>query len=105
QPQQVTNTLQALKEPQARLKKARERLEELLDKGYQDEASIFGLLGSTQKRLAEILWRAVSLSSSTSPTMVTEQQRAEHQDQARAALRSSRDLYWKAFHADWAQSW
>jgi len=105
QPQQVTDTLQALKEPQARLKKARERLEELLNKGYQDEASIYGLLASTQKRLAEILWRAVSPSSSTSPTTVTEDQRIEHQRQALAALRSAQDLYWKAFQADRAQSW
>jgi hypothetical protein len=105
QPQLVTDTLQALKEPQARLKKARERLEELLHKGYRDEASIYGLLGPTQKRLAEILWRSVSPSSSTSATTVTQQQREENEEQARAALRSSRDLYLKAFQSDWAQSW
>jgi hypothetical protein len=105
QPQQVTNTLQALREPQARLKKARERLEELLNKGYRDEASIYGLLASTQKRLAEILWRAVSPTSSTPAMTVTPDQRQEHQTEALAALRSSRGLYWKAFQADRAQSW
>jgi hypothetical protein len=105
QPQQVTNTFQALKEPQARLKKARERLEELLHKGYEDEASIYGLLASTQKRLAEILWRAVSPTSSASAKTFTANQINENQEQALTALRSSRDLYWKAFQADRAQSW
>jgi hypothetical protein len=104
---QITDSLQQLKGPQARLKKARERLEELLHKGYQDEALIFGLLASTQKRLAEILWRAVSWHSTSSQNAkeVSEQQRTVHQEEAWVALRSARDLYWKAFQADWSQSW
>jgi hypothetical protein len=99
--QQVTATLRALKEPQERLKKAQHRLEELLNRSYPDEGSIYGLLASTQKRLAEILWRAVSISVSG----VSIEQRSEHQQQAIIALRASREFYWKAFQINRAQSW
>jgi len=100
-PQQVTVTLQALKEPQERLKKAQQRLEELLNGSYLEQTSIYGLLASTQKRLAEILWRAVSQSVAG----VTLEQRSEHQQQALTALRASRDFYKQAFDANCAQSW
>ncbi len=95
----VVNPLQALREPQDRLKQARERLKELLHHGYEDQAGIYGLLASTQKRLAEILWRVVSSGTGDGTTGNL------RRDESRTALRDSRDLYWEVFQADRAESW
>jgi hypothetical protein len=90
-------TFEALEEPQRRLKRAQQRLEELLlHHSYPEEASIYGLLASTQKRLAEVLWRMAV--KNTDRLMY-------YRPQALTALRASRDFYGKAFQADGAQSW
>jgi hypothetical protein len=79
-----------------RLRAARDRIEPLLAEPQRDPTTVYGLLASSEKRLAQILWRMkTAVSASTS------EYRADVRDQ----LVSSRKYYYSAFRCDHSQVW
>jgi hypothetical protein len=82
-----------------RMELARERLELLLKRDPKQRAQVFGLLASTEKRQAGVLFAASGGSN------VEADSRDRDRGASRRLLERSRDHYWQTFRLDRAYSW
>jgi hypothetical protein len=82
-----------------RMERARARLEQLLRQDAGQRAEMFGLLASTEKRQAAVLY-TISESS-----YVSEENRTRDRVASRRLLDRARDHYWQSFLLDRAESW
>ena len=87
QQQSATDSDQLLNDARTRMSEAKKRLEDLVARIPKDEAKILGLLASTEKRQAEVLYRAGRLEDSNN------------------LLVQARDHYWESFLTDRAAHW
>jgi hypothetical protein len=82
-----------------KIKEAKKKLERLLECIPTERAEINGLLASTEKREAEVLY-SVSKSS-----LIDSQTRERDQNESIELLRKARDHYWDAFLLNTSESW
>ena len=82
-----------------RMDRARARLERLLQQETGQQAEVFGLLASTEKRQAAILY---TLSESS---YVAQENRSRDRLASRRLLDRARDHYWQSFLLDRTRSW
>ena len=82
-----------------RMERARARLEQLLQQEAGQQAEVFGMLASTEKRQAAVLY-TISESS-----YVSEDNRARDRVASRRLLDRARDHYWQSFLLDRTRSW
>lgn len=96
-PQADNDQLLAL--AKVRVREAKNRLQKLLTRHPAEGARIRGLLASTEKREAEILYQR----SKSAP--LTDAERAQAKEDAMLSLERARNLYWEAFVADRKGYW
>ncbi|MDB5261637.1 MAG: hypothetical protein JWQ14_918 [Adhaeribacter sp.] len=87
-----------LESAREKIKKATDKLKRLLSKIPEKKVRIYGLLASTAKRQAEILFSIYS-------SLVEEESKEQDRKGSIELLRKSRDYYWDTFLQDRANSW
>jgi hypothetical protein len=96
-----------LSNAQAKIFASKTRLEQLLDILPNERSRIYGLLASTAKRRAEVLFSIATMLEQFQ-TLTEEyslQTTAGHKDTSVGLLRTAREHYWTSFMLDRAQSW
>lgn len=83
-----------------RIEEAKKRLERLLERFPKQSSHIHGLLASTEKRQAEILYAAASRFS-----LFDEKIRVRYEHDYKELLRRARDHYWDSFLLERKDSW
>ncbi|MDQ3292341.1 MAG: CHAT domain-containing protein, partial [Bacteroidota bacterium] len=82
-----------------KIKEAKKKLERLLTRIPNKKLQIYGLLASTEKRQAEILF------STTRNSLVDEKMQQQNKKESLDLLQKAREYYWNTFLLDRSQSW
>lgn len=90
---------EALTSARPKIVEAKKRLERLLNCFPEKKSRIYGLLASTEKRHAEVLFSATRIPSSDMHRQIRDM------EDSYALLRKSRDYYWQTFLLERSKSW
>jgi hypothetical protein len=99
QPTSDEDQKKLLENARQKIEKAKKRLERLLDCFPDKRSQIKGLLASTEKRQAEVLYTAAQTS------LIDGKTREHDLNESIELLRKARDYYWDAFLLDKSNSW
>lgn len=88
-----------LESARQKIKRAKKKLERLLDCIPSERSEINGLLASTEKRQAEVVYTA------TRSSLIDEKTRERDHNESIELLRRARDHYWDAFLLDRSNGW
>lgn len=86
-----------VKNAQRKMKEAKQRLERLIELLPSEKSRVFGLLASTEKRQAEILYSQLSIADPKRQT--------EDRNDCIELLRKARDHYWDSFLLKRSSNW
>lgn len=98
-PQTDSDNEQLLERAQVRINDAKQKLAALRGTVVAQRSRISGLLASTEKRQAEILYSTTKISN------ISDVRKAQNRESSVRSLEKARDYYWDAFRHDRSGSW